>query len=340
MKKLNLDILAIRVISDLHVITNSLNFFGSNGIISRITAPNYGLNSVLLKKLNPLSYNSFDKLWLLRIPSLVNPFLIGFRTKHAMDGLNLDINGALDGNNTYSCDHISIFKKMNGGKKPKFEFNPDFTKILTQDRRLVDVLKEYKDKDVEFYESVHENVTNNTVVEIDSVLNSTPFFTVDISTPNFAGVLKSNDIDSRKMIKVYSKRANENVSIVDLEDLRKKYVDRVSFYRLNGFYLLVGYSKKAKLRKRIFEYNNGFVRYITALEDFNSEKLKKTEDKVPTAAMAVNLRHDSDLDKLLDRNSKLVDFDPENTLNEILDKIGRSGMKSLSEKEKLFLNNL
>jgi hypothetical protein len=73
---------------------------------------------------------------------------------------------------------------------------------------------------------------------------------------------------------------------------------------------------------------------------FNHEKFKKTKDKALITVLSVDLRYDSDLDKLLDRNGKLIDSDPKNALIEILDKIRRSGMKSLNEKEKLFLNDL
>jgi hypothetical protein len=312
MKNLKIDILAIRNAAEPSLIENSLNLLKCDGIISKVIASN-DLNSILFKKINSLRFNSFDKVWLLKIPSLINLLLIGFKPK----GLANE-------------------------KSTKFEFNPEFTKILTLDKPLEVRLNEYVEIDeynIENYEFIIDTNAEPNLVTLYNFLNGTPILTIDINKPNLIGVLKSNDINPSKLIKTYHKRGTDNVNIIDLNELRKEYVDRVTFYKVNGFFLLVGYSKKAKTKKRIFEYNNGFVRYITALEDYNLEKLRKKLDEDSAKPISSILNFEKKEESIFRNNDKFDDLDPETLLNRILDKIGKTGTKSLTDKEKLFLND-
>jgi hypothetical protein len=313
MKNLKIDILVIRNAVESSLIENSLNLLKCDGIISKVIASN-DLNSILFKKINPLWFESFDKVWLLKIPSLINLLLIGFKPK-----------------------------RLANEKSTKFEFNPEFTKILTLDKPLEVRLNEYIEIDennIENYEFITETNAEPNLVTLDNVLNGTPILTIDINKPNLIRVLKSNDINPSKLIKIYHKRGTDNVNIVDLNELRKEYVDRVTFYKVNGFFLLVGYSKKAKTKRRIFEYNNGFVRYITALEDYKIEKLRKKLDEDSAKPISNILNFENKEESIYTNNDKFDDLDPETLLNRILDKIGRTGTKSLTDKEKLFLNDL
>jgi hypothetical protein len=199
---------------------------------------------------------------------------------------------------------------------------------------------EIDENNIENYEFITETNAEPNLVTLDNVLNGTPILTIDINKPNLIRVLKSNDINPSKLIKIYHKRGTDNVNIVDLNELRKEYVDRVTFYKVNGFFLLVGYSKKAKTKRRIFEYNNGFVRYITALEDYKIEKLRKKLDEDSAKPISNILNFENKEESIYTNNDKFDDLDPETLLNRILDKIGRTGTKSLTDKEKLFLNDL
>lgn len=313
MENLKIDILVIRNAGELSLIENSLNLLKCDGIISKVIASN-DLNSIMFKTINPLRFNSFEKVWLLKIPSLINLLLIGFKPK-----------------------------ELANGKRTQFEFNPEFTKILTLDKPLEVRLNEYVEIDennIENYEFIIDTNAEPNLVTLDNVLNGTPILTIDINKPNLIGVLKSNDINPSKLIKTYHKRGTDNVNIIDLNELRKEYVDRVTFYKVNGFFLLVGYSKKAKTKKRIFEYNNGFVRYITALEDYNLKKLRKKLDEVQGKSLTRNFKLEKKEESMSTNKNKVDDLDPDTLLNRILDKIGKTGTKSLTDKEKLFLNDL
>lgn len=313
MKKPKIDLLAIRNIDELPIIEGTLTLLKYDGIFSEISA-SIVLKSILLKKLNPLFYNSFDKVWLLKIPCLINPFLIGYKSKQPVNG-----------------------------KKTKFEFNPEFTKILTYDKPLEVQLKEYIEIDennIENYEFVIDTNAEPVLVTLDTVLAGTPFISIDINKPNLSGVLKSNKINPSNLIKTYHKRGTDNINTIDLTDLRKEYVDKVTFYKVNGYFLLVGYSKKAKERKRIFEYNNGFVKYITSLEDLNFEKFRELVDEVSNKSQSSNLSNNTNEKKIDGKNGNLANYSQDTVLNSILDKIGRTGTKSLTDNEKLFLNDL
>ncbi|WP_188051088.1 DUF6576 domain-containing protein [Flavobacterium sp. GP15] len=310
MKKLKIDLLAIRNIEESPVIEDTLSLLKYEGIFSEINA-SILIKSILLKELNPLVYNSLDKVWLLKIPCLINPFLIGLK-----------------------------FKQPANEKKTKFEFNPEFSKILTYNKPLEVQLNECIEIDngnIENYEFVIDTNAEPVLVTLDTVLAGTSLITIDISKPNLSGVLKSNKINPSNLIKTYHKQGTDNVNTIDLNDLRKEYVDRVTFYKINGYFLLVGYSKKAKERKRIFNYNNGFVKYITSLEDFNFEDMV---DDVSNNKLSVNLSNNTEEKKVEGKNRNLANLSQETILNRILDKIGRAGTNSLTEKEKLFLNSL
>ena len=313
MKKPKIDLLAIRNIDESSVIEDCLSLLKYDGIFSEISA-SIVLNSILLKELNPLVYNSFDKVWLLKIPCLNNPFLIGYKSKQPVNE-----------------------------KKTKFEFNPEFTKILTYNKPLEVQLHEYIEIDennIENYEFVIDTNAEPVLITLDIVLKGTPFITIDVSKPNLGAVLKSNKINPSHLIKIYHKRGTEYVNTIDLNDLRKEYVDKVTFYKINGYFLLVGFSKKAKDRKRIFEYNNGFVKYITAVEDFSFEDFKDMVDDVSSNKLTVNLSNYIEKKKVVGKNRNLSNLGQDTILNSILDKIGRSGTESLTDKEKLFLNDL
>lgn len=313
MKKPKIDLLAIRNIDESSVIEDCLSLLKYDGIFCEISA-SIVMKSILLKELNPFVYDSFDKVWLLKIPCLNNPFLIGYKSKQPVNG-----------------------------KKTKFEFNPEFSKILINNKALEVQLNEYVEIDennIENYEFVIDTNAEPVLVTMDTVLAGTPFITIDISKSNLGGVLKSNKINPSNLIKTYHKRGTDNVNTIDLNDLRKEYVVRVTFYKINGYFLLVGYSKKAKERKRIFEYNNGFVKYITALEDFNFEKFRQLVDEVSIKSQSPNLSSNTKQKNIEGKNGKLTNYSQDTILNSILDKIGRSGTKSLTDKEKLFLNDL
>lgn len=156
----------------------------------------------------------------------------------------------------------------------------------------------------------------------------TNIITLDISQENIHSVLNFNNIDPEKVVLGYKKRLNNPKNThLDVEFFRKNFIDRVSLYKVGDYYLIIGFSKKAKEYRRIFEVNDNFMKYLNTIQEFHVD-LSKGLWAVPT------------LPEVKSEAKPMKKSDQQTRIDSILDKISLSGIKSLTPDELAFMENM
>lgn len=178
-------------------------------------------------------------------------------------------------------------------------------------------------------------------IEVKSkILDPARFINLDITKKDFDKTLEHYNISSTKILTEYGNSMSGNrTSVVNLRSLRDNGVDIISLYNIGDCYLLIATSVKAKITRRKLLYNDGFIDFINDMKDTQLDHVvAEISDSLIIESYPVGTLEDI---KDVVTNSRWADTNPgAKHMNQILDKILSSGVKSLSGSEQKYLDNL
>ncbi len=185
----------------------------------------------------------------------------------------------------------------------KMELNPGFMKYLTTCDPLGSYSKQTKLTDI---------------------------VTIDISQDNIHGTLLKHNIDPEKVVLGYKKRLNNPKNThLDIDFFRKSFIDRVSLYKVGEYYLIIGFTKKAKDYRRVFEVNDNFIKYLNTIPEFHV-------DLTNGVWVFPNVPEVKQVNQVISERKTPTQF----KIDEILDKISISGISSLTKEELSFMDSI
>jgi hypothetical protein len=183
--------------------------------------------------------------------------------------------------------------------------------------------------------------TSNLLGGQENHINLSNVITIDISSKNIQATLYENDLYVKKIIHSYDKKmSNPNNKFIDIESMRKESIDRVSLYKVGDYYLIIGFSKKSKSSRRVFQINRDFMKYLNTVQEFKLgiPGLGNFDTK-PV--------HNTDIGShpVVAPITPLVDtvtrtkINKKNRVDEILDKVSLLGIRSITIEERHYLDN-
>lgn len=190
--------------------------------------------------------------------------------------------------------------------------------------------------------------------------SETPITSINLHTKNIDKLISEDDIT----IENVQARTTKKFKPVNFEAIKKKGIKKLYLYKLDNFWMVIGWHLQGKKNRNTVIYNKSFTDFLMGIktielkipEGCNQKSNKKDnikkENKPIQNANEINYNSNLEIDNLANpfkkgqtsktKTKKDLWIDPTpniDKINSILDKINKSGIDSLSLEEKKILKN-
>jgi len=141
-------------------------------------------------------------------------------------------------------------------------------------------------------------------------------------------------------------RNSKKFKPVNFSKIKSNGIEKLFLYKQNDYYIIIGWVLQGRRNRNTIIYNKSFTQFLMSVNPFEVELPKDVDhlniNKDATNTKKDTLKSNNDVSEhdLKQHNNPWQDRTPNiDHINKILDKISKSGIKSLSVEEITFLDN-